>query len=166
MEELAIAYVDFLAYSLRNQNLTIRQGLIEARNKFLTNAYLSTFPQVLHRKLKTQYVSREALLLASSGNMSDLTLEHLVPKDIYIQKPCEDLAITNNLTARYVIDLLQRYWHLATITKPEQERIHDLGLRNVMPRSWNEISVFARTDVAGIELIENPFLDKLSQPIR
>jgi hypothetical protein len=77
----------------------------------------------------------------------------MVPKSKYIQKPCEEWARNNEITEKKVFDLLDKYWHIATITKEEEK---NLGSTKRMPENWDGNSHLTRYDLGKIELIPNP----------
>ena len=126
-------------------------GIREGKNKFLSNAWLShTRSNKYH---KTNWISVDALSKIKSNDYSLLVFEHLVPKQKYIQDPCERLAMENQLTLPFVVELLSRYWHMATITKQEDDRL----LRRSAPVNWDCQDIHARYKLADIELIPNPY---------
>jgi len=90
----------------------------------------------------------------NARDYAGLVFEHLVPKSRYIQEPCERLAKDDKekLTVEFIEGLLRRYWHLATITKDEDELLS----RNAMPDDWDGEDIRARYKRVGIDLIENP----------
>jgi hypothetical protein len=150
--QLADAYVAFLSRLAWDLPLVI-SGSREGRNKFLSNAYLSMFPKSRKYK-KTQLVSTSARERIDAGrHRKGLVFEHIVPKQLTIQEPCEELAREAKLTTDFVLGLLRRYWVLATVTTEEDDRLRKRG----MPEGWDGRDVFARYAAAGIELVANPF---------
>jgi hypothetical protein len=101
---------------------------------------------------KTQYVSPAAKEKIENKKWGGLVWEHCVPKQKYIQEPCERLAKKGELTLEFVLDLLNRNWKTATITKEEDGRLR----RTSMRANWNGKDPFDRYTEAKIELLDNP----------
>ena len=130
-------------------------GIREGKNKFLSNAWLSRAKA--NKYHKTNWISQDALAQIESGDYTDLVFEHLVPKQKYIQDPCERLAMEGRLTLDYVIDLLSKYWHMATITKEEDSKLS----RRSLPDDWDGSDIHVRYKNACISnLIPNPYFKK------
>lgn len=151
LEEMAEAYVAFLSSFPWEQPLALA-GAREGLNKFLSNAYLASFPRRRKHEL-TQLISPAARDRLSAGQRSGLVFEHVVPKRRFIQEPCEVEARGATLRVEFVLGLLRRYWLLATVTKDEDRRL----TRDTMPRAWGGVDVLVRYSAAGIELVPNPF---------
>ncbi|MEG1188337.1 MAG: hypothetical protein RR259_11245 [Odoribacter sp.] len=123
-------------------------GLNEGLNKFISNAFLSSFPQGTNKYLKAHYISKEARKKINAGDFENLIFEHIIPKQKYIQEPCIAKAKAGDLNIEYVQNLLNKYWHIATITKEE-----DKGLPKFqMPKNWDGEDIFFRYRDTGIEL--------------
>jgi hypothetical protein len=73
----------------------------------------------------------------------------MIPKSRYIQKPCEERAQKKSLNEDYVIDLLNRYWEIAIVTKEENEKL----TRSKMPDEWDEVDIRLRYTNAEIDLV-------------
>lgn len=149
--KLARAYHKLLT-ALDWQDDILINGLRKGLNKFLSNAYLTSFPGI-HKYHTTHLVSALALAKLQRKEYKGLVFEHLVPKKIHLQKDCEDRAKAGTLTVGYIEKQLRAYWCLATITKDEDERLE----RHRMPSDWDGESITARYDAAGIKLIPNPY---------
>jgi hypothetical protein len=130
------------------------QGIREGLNKFLSNAFLSTKGDA---KYKTaDFYSELALDRINLGNTSELIYEHMVPKQKYIQSICIEKAKKKQLKLEFVVDLLERYWKIAVVTKAEDVQ---LNMRS-MPDFWGGSNIFARYQEVGIKLTQSPFLTK------
>ena len=151
---LAGVYHKFLT-GIDWQDSLLVAGLKEGRRKFLSNAFLSLFPKT-NKYHCTHYVSANAIDQLRQDNYDALAFEHLVPKTEYIQVPCQKLAAHGNLSVDFVEDLLDRYWHLATVTDSEHKRLH--GRR--MPKDWDGICHLARYKMIKLDLIPNPYFPK------
>ena len=151
LDSVGKAYARFLI-SLDWTDSLVMAGSREGRNKFLSNAWLSACGSC-NKYYKTQLVSADALSQLKMKSWTGLVWEHVIPKQRYIQGPCERLAVDGNLTERAVSDLLYKYWITATITKTED----NLLSRSRMPANWDDVDVFARYRETGIELVVNPF---------
>ena len=128
-------------------------GIREGLNKFLSNTFLFILREKeSHKHHRTHLVSPAALKQRlNERNYVELIYEHVVPKRNYIQRPCEDRAKEGTLTVEFILDILKRYWVLATVTKTE-----DRVLPHAMPFDWDQVDVFARYRTANIRLVRNP----------
>jgi hypothetical protein len=127
-------------------------GIREGLNKFLSNAFLGMFPGT-HKYHRTHLVSPAALRQLEAKDYRELVYEHVVPKSRYIQRPCEERAARGELTTAFVQALLEKYWRVATVTKAEDAQLH----RFAMPDEWDGVSILARYQAAGVELLPNPY---------
>lgn len=147
---LADAYYKLLK-GIDWKNDLIVKGHKEGLNKFLSNAFGNLYSGV-NKYHKTRLISAAALQQIEANNYQELVFEHLVPKEKYIQNPCEQSAKEGNLTIAFIIQLLKKYWHVATITKAENALLKPIK----MPDDWDGKNIFARYEAVGIELQENP----------
>jgi hypothetical protein len=153
IKTLSETYYSFLKNIEWNNELYLL-GLREGKNKFLSNAYL----HLCKGKYSiSNYQSKEALSILNGDNgiqkSGNLVFEHMVPKDRYIQKPCEELAKSGELSPDFIYKLLEEYWFIATITKDEEKL---LKTAKVMPKEWENTGHIARYENTKIELIQNP----------
>ena len=155
IEELATAYFKLLS-SIDWEDEILIAGLREGLNKFLSNAHLAAF-RGRNKYHKTHYVTRAALKQLEDANTNGLIWEHLVPKSVYIQNPCEERAREGSLTVEFVRERLRKHWHLATITVAEDRMLNRLR----MPENWDGMDVQARYRAAGLNLVPNPFFRQL-----
>lgn len=121
-------------------------GLREGLNKFVSNAFLKLNSGRKYHQ--ADYYSREAIQKILEGDYTELVYEHMIPKTRYIQKPCENKARSGDLTIEFVVNLLERYWKIAVITKKQD----NLLSRSKMPPCWDGTNIRARYDKAGINL--------------
>jgi hypothetical protein len=128
------------------------QGIREGLNKFLSNAFLST--KGVSKYKTADFYSELALDRINLGNTSELIYEHMVPKQKYIQSICVEKARKKQLKQEFVVDLLERYWKIAVITKAEDVRLN----MRAMPEFWDGSNIFSRYQEAGIRLMQSPFL--------
>ncbi len=148
---MAKAYVAFLNAIPWTHDL-VEEGVREGLNKFLSNAYLGSFPRHLkHKHRLTQLISVAALQRLKNKQKGGLVFEHVVPKRWLIQAPCEEQARKGELTVAFVLSLLEKYWILATITTEEDR----LLTRGSMPGGWDGGDVRARYKMVGIDLQDN-----------
>ncbi len=150
---LSNIYFEFLK-SIKWENELYLKGIKEGKNKFLSNTYL----HICGGKYGiSNYHSKEALFILNNqkdlNRSGKLVFEHMVPKDKYVQKPCEEMAKAGELTINNIYSLLNKYWFIATITKEEEKT---LKTSRVMPNDWEKKGHFARYDNTKIELIQNP----------
>ena len=155
IKTLSDTYYIFLQNIEWNNELYLK-GIREGKNKFLSNTYL----HLCKDKYRiTNYHSKEALLILDNrddiNKSGKLVFEHMVPKDKYIQKPCEEMAKSGDLTVDKIYKLLMDYWYIATITKEEEKT---LKTSKIMPNDWqkqdHEVHL-ARYKETKIELIQN-----------
>lgn len=123
-------------------------GLREGLNKFLSNAFLKINSR--HKYHQADFYSKEAIQKILNDDYINLVYEHMVPKTKYIQQPCESKARTGELTLDIVLDLLERYWKIAVVTKDEDSKLE----RSRMPAGWDKTDVRARYVSAGVLLEE------------
>jgi hypothetical protein len=150
-QAMANAYCRFLAAFPWSDPLAIKGGR-ESINKFLSNVYLASFPGCRKHQL-TQFITRSALAAVRENRLKELVFEHVVPKQKFIQGPCEAKARAQALTPADVLALMKRYWLLATVTRSEEKR-----LTRDMPPGWDGVSLFARYEAAELPLLPNPFV--------
>jgi len=143
--DVANAYYELLS-AINWENEILVRGLREGLNKFLSNAFLRLNQK--RKYLQGDYYSKEALRKLSLQDYSDLVYEHIVPKQKFIQRPCEEAAKEKELTLEFVTTLLEKYWHIAIITKDE-----DKIITRCMPNGWNGKDLFVRYQSAGVHLI-------------
>src|SRR4051794_14340652 len=128
---LARAYFALLtAVDWKNEDLIT--GLREGLNKFLSNVFLKSVLRGTNKHHCTHLISKSALALVEMGKTEELIFEHVVPKHEYIQRPCEGRAAEGTLTVRFIEDLIERYWLIASVTVEEARR---LSARR-MPDNW------------------------------
>lgn len=151
---VATSYCNFLR-SLDWSDELLVAGLREGLNKFLSNAFIHLVNAETGRKKYQQadWISVTAKQRMESREKSGFVYEHMIPKRIYIQKPCEVAAKSGALNVEFVEDLLDRYWHIAVVTQDEDKALADKGLRNRMPKCWDGVDIFARYHAVGITLI-------------
>jgi len=149
-KDIASAYHSFLT-SVAWDNPLYVKAITEGKNKFLSNAWLSLSKSSKYHK--AEFITKSALAKIENGDYKNLVFEHMIPKQKFIQKPCEELAKKGELTLEFVEDILTRYWHLATITKEEDSMLDRLSI----PSDWDKKDIFIRYKIAQIDLIENPY---------
>jgi hypothetical protein len=132
------------------------EAMQEGLNKFLSNLHLYLYGR-RNKYHKTHFISLAALSKIQSDDYKGLVFEHMVPKDAYIQKPCEVLAQQATINVELILDLLDRYWSIATITAEEDQKIN----KNEMPDGWDGSNVFYRYEQAGIMLIRIPYAQEV-----
>lgn len=146
IEKVAKAYCKLLN-SIDWDDELIIAGLKEGLNKFLSNAFLSLNKEIKYKQ--GDYYSSEALEKVENNDFSNLVYEHMVPKNKYIQKVCEEEAKDKKLEPEFIIELLNKYWKIAVITKDEDDKLNSRS----MPVDWDGENIFARYEEAKLELI-------------
>jgi len=135
------AYFKLLTSIDRNDQ-TLVDGLREGLTKFLSNAYLKR--KRMNKYRKADLWSKEAAKKRELTNFSGLIFEHAVPKQKYLQSPCEELARKGQLTEVHVMTVLEKYWKIAVITVDENKRLQSHGLDRRMPSDWDGVDSLAR----------------------
>jgi hypothetical protein len=149
---MAEAYFAILtAVDWTNSDLVI--GLREGLNKFLSNVYLKAVLRGTKKHHCTHLISLSALALVKAGKGENLVFEHVIPKDFYIQKPCEELAAKGELNVEFIEDLLNRFWIIASVTSDDAGKL----LARRMPENWDGVQVLARYHAVGVDLVPNPY---------
>ena len=103
---------------------------------------------------RAQYRSRAALGVQRGAGQ--LVCDHAVPFN-YLQ---DELLGISEVTARAVRDVLNRHGVTVLITKEEDRRLNQAGLRSRMPDDWDGSDRLARYKAAGIKILRN--LDRLA----
>lgn len=91
ISDLADIYFEFLN-SIKWDNQLLLNGLKEGKNKFLSNVYLHLC-QGKHSIVNYHSIDAIEIYQKSPGNLTKelLVFEHMIPKERYIQKPCEEI---------------------------------------------------------------------------
>ena len=134
------------------QDAVLIAGIREGLTKFLSNTFLHILQgrgRAKHRC--SQLASIAAVEQLKKGDYKRLRFEHIVPKTKYIQEPCERKAQGKELSEKYVLDLIHKYWVIASVTEDE-----DRKLPKKMPDEWDTSDVLARYRQCDIRLIRNP----------
>lgn len=157
ISDLADVYFEFLN-SIKWDNQLLLNGLKEGKNKFLSNVYLHLC-QGKHSIVNYHSINALEIYKNSSGNLTRglLVFEHMIPKERYIQKPCEEIIqmeISPELKREKIHQLLDKYWHIASITTSEDKSIKH---KKTMPENWDGQNIFARYEVANISTLKNDF---------
>lgn len=125
-------------------------GIREGLNKFVSNVSIRLSGK--SKYLQGDYYSLDAKKKVDSGDLKGLIYEHMVPKKEYIQNPCEEQSRRGRLTENFIIELFDKYWKIAVITKEEDKRLS----RSKMPDNWDNQNVFVRYEKAGVKLTTIP----------
>jgi hypothetical protein len=152
LAKAAVTYLEFLL-SINWENELFLLGINEGKNKFLSNLYISMLKK--NKYLISNYYSKEAAIKLKQNDFRDLVFEHMIPKQKYIQSPCEKIAqmeISYEEKLNLIRMNLNEKWHIATITKTENKT---LKLGKTMPLN-QENNIFARYEKFNIELVTNP----------
>ena len=93
------------------------------------------------------YVSRKAKGL----NKKELvTRDHVIPHVISLEK----LLALNPVSIEGITEIIERYYMICTITREENQKLNDAGLKSKMPEGWKDVGLndrFARYDQVGIK---------------
>jgi hypothetical protein len=156
IEQLSKLYFKFLNSIDWTDEIYLR-GINEGRNKFLSNTYLN----LCHGKHSiTNFQSMKALNIVQSsmgsGIKGRLIFEHMIPKEKYIQKPCEEIIrvqdISDSDKQAKIKEILTKYWFIASISVEEDKSIR---YKRTMPPNWDGVSLTDRYDDVGIIVLKN-----------
>ena len=125
------------------------RGMREGLTKFVTNSILLISKE--KKYLQGDFYSEAAANKIKNNDFTNLVYEHMVPKSKYIQKPCEELAKSGELTIEIVDDLLEKYWKIAIITKEEDKKLPSTTMTN----TWDGKNIFYRYNISNIDLFES-----------
>lgn len=140
--KMAEAYHSFLTYVYitNRADSDLQSSLAEACGKFLSCYFFlnigkqhpQCFPERITKRyqgamtlryLRGDYYSEKALahLAALHPTEGNLRFEHVLPKSAAIQRFCEDSFKSGGqeISVEGIADLLNKYWHIAVITKQE-----------------------------------------------
>ncbi|MFD0828470.1 hypothetical protein ACT8ZR_22850 [Neobacillus sp. M.A.Huq-85] len=105
-----------------------------------------------------KYITPKALEMYDPIKKTPYIKEHVVCKNIYFKDIIKELK--NESPDKGIIgNILLKYYFTALITKEEDKKLDEKGLRRVMcvNEEWDYESLFIRYETAGIELVENPY---------
>jgi hypothetical protein len=178
-ERMGKAYYN-LIISLNN-DIILENGLREGLNKFLSNAYLKSIKKKgvnkgyikAEKHLTSHFISKKAHELMRANNFDfeklkeQLIFEHIIPKG-KVQEQMREGIKNGTKKEKDIIEDLNKYWLIATITKDENDNIK---LGKSMPDGWVysddieniRIRYSAQYNKKGekIEIEENPYLKDL-----
>ncbi|MEH7235445.1 hypothetical protein [Bacillus sp. JJ1562] len=105
-----------------------------------------------------KYVTPIALETFETNKKTPYIREHVVCKNIYFKEIIKELK-KESPNEDIIGNILLKYYFTALITKDEDKKLDEKGLRRVMcvNEEWDYESLFIRYETAGIELIENPY---------
>ncbi|WP_449537906.1 hypothetical protein [Ferdinandcohnia sp. Marseille-Q9671] len=105
-----------------------------------------------------KYVTPTALTMFENKKKCSFIKEHVVCKNIYFKEIIEELK-KENPDSETIFHVLLRYYFTALITKEEDKKLDEYGLRRVMcvGKEWDKESLFVRYETAGIQLVDNPY---------
>ncbi|MFC9600211.1 hypothetical protein ACFTQL_20430 [Peribacillus butanolivorans] len=107
-----------------------------------------------------KYITPIALEMYDTNNKTSYIKEHVVCKNIYFKDIIKELK-KESPDEGTIGNILLKYYFTALITKEEDKKLDEIGLRRVMcvNEEWDYESLFIRYETAGIELAENPYYD-------
>ncbi|WP_042221791.1 hypothetical protein [Oceanobacillus manasiensis] len=105
-----------------------------------------------------KYITPISLERYESSKKTSYIKEHVVCKNIYFKDIINELK-KESPDEDTIGNRLLKYYFTALITKEEDKRLDEKGLRRVMcvNEEWDYESLFIRYETAGIELVENPY---------
>ncbi|WP_449619661.1 hypothetical protein [Robertmurraya sp. Marseille-Q9965] len=105
-----------------------------------------------------KYITPLAFEMYESNKKTSFIKEHVVCKNIYFKEIMKELR-KECPDEDTVVNILLKYYFTAYITKEEDKKLDEKGLRRVMcvNEEWDYESLFIRYETTGIELVENPY---------
>ncbi|WP_404447810.1 hypothetical protein LG307_02780 [Sutcliffiella horikoshii] len=105
-----------------------------------------------------KYITPIALEMYDTNNKTSYIKEHVVCKNIYFKDIIKELK-KDSPGEGTIGNILLKYYFTALITKEEDKKLDEKGLRRVMcvNEEWDYESLFIRYETAGIEIVENPY---------
>ncbi|SMQ78364.1 hypothetical protein SAMN05444673_3388 [Bacillus sp. OV166] len=105
-----------------------------------------------------KYITPSALEKYLINKKSSFIKEHVVPKNIYFKEMIYELK-KNYPDKEIINNILLKFYFTALITKEEDKKLDEKGLRSVMHANeeWDGENFFIRYGCTGINLIENPY---------
>jgi hypothetical protein len=105
-----------------------------------------------------KYITPTALEMNEAKKKISFIKEHVVCKNIYFKDIIEELKEESPDEGK-IYNILLKYYFTALITKDEDKKLDEKGLRKVMcvGEVWDNESLFVRYETTGIQLIENPY---------
>ena len=84
---------------------------------------------------------------ASKRELKGLRLEHVVPQMWFVNQ----LMDMDPIDKEKIGKLLKKYFRVLLVTKEEDAKLTEAGLRYKMPKDWDEENPWARHDAVGIK---------------
>ena len=84
---------------------------------------------------------------ASKRELKGLRLEHVVPQMWFVNQ----LMDMDTIDKEEIRELLETYFRVLLVTKEEDAKLTEAGLRYKMPKDWDEENPWARHDAVGIK---------------
>lgn len=105
-----------------------------------------------------KYITPLALEKYTSNKKSPFIKEHVVCKNIYFKDIINELK-KDSPDEETIYQILLKHYFTALITKIEDKKLDEKGLRRVMAvnQEWDGESLFIRYETTCIELIKNPY---------
>ncbi|WP_174727395.1 hypothetical protein [Mesobacillus harenae] len=104
-----------------------------------------------------KYITLAALEMNDAKKKASFIKEHVVCKNIYFKDIIKELK-KELPDEDKIYNILLKYYFTALITKEEDKKLDEKGLRRVMcvGEEWDKESLFVRYETTGIQLMENP----------
>jgi hypothetical protein len=118
---------------------------------FLTESYHRQNNLYNGKYSMTDFITPKALLTLHQKDKTKLIFEHLVPKNLYLNK-LVGIAEQGTLTYDEIYNALAKYYYTCTVTKEEDYLLPPTKMQD----DWDEQNPFYRYQLAGIEFIDNP----------
>ena len=84
---------------------------------------------------------------ASERELKGLRLEHVVPQMWFLNKFID----MDRIDKEEIRELLENYFNVLLVTKDEDAKLTEAGLRSKMPDDWDGENPWARHDAVGIK---------------
>ena len=136
--------VEILA-NMREESVTFTRNECSRNLKTALHQYWQNKEMGQHSQSQRKNLPRS--VEASKRELKGLRLEHVVPQMWFVNK----LMDMDTIDKEEIRELLEEYFNVLLVTKEEDAKLTEAGLRSKMPDDWDEKDPWARHKKVGIE---------------
>lgn len=148
--------LDFILFALKHTHVAIEFG-------FTKNECRRNLDTALQQYWQTKEMRRSGIIRSQKEKIpksksakttnGKIQVEHVVPRKVIM-----DLLLEiPKPKKKNVRDTLEKFYRVCRVTVEEHKRLSSVGLRSEMPDNWNGSDLFARYEVANIDIDSNDF---------
>ena len=142
--------VDFLLFAVKQAKAAeafgFTRNICSHNLKTALRQYWQNKTLGLHNTTQKKKMPRSKA--AMNKPLKECLVEHAVPYTVIVNQ----LMDMKHLTAEAVTNVLKRLYSVRLVTKKEDVRLRNSGLRYKMPDNWNGKDIFARYKAVGIKI--------------